>query len=125
MIKVPIERDKSPNRIPVINAVSGFLKSLNNKNNKNNIYDRPHLFLSIKIKIFFHCEVDNFFAFDIIQTGKNVRMLHWSSENPRVAALGFSFPFWRGGSVLRLIAGSVPVEPFADVVGDYTSRNRD
>jgi len=42
-----------------------------------------------------------------------------------VASPGFSVPFWRGGLILRLIAFSVPVQPFADVIGNHTSHNRD
>jgi hypothetical protein len=36
--------------------------------------------------------------------GKNENMFHADGEKPRAATLGFSFPFWRGGLILRLIA---------------------
>ena len=49
----------------------------------------------------------------------------WTAKNPGVAILGFSIPFWQGGLVLRLIAGTIFVEPFADEVGNNTSRNGD
>lgn len=37
---------------------------------------------------------------------------------------GFLFRFLQGGLILRLIAGVVSVEPFADKIGGQTSRNR-
>lgn len=61
----------------------------------------------------------------IIRLGKKEIKLHASSEKPRVAALGFSIPFLRGGLFLRLVTGVIFAEPFADDIGDNTSRDGD
>ncbi len=48
-----------------------------------------------------------------------------TAKIPELQLRDFLFRFWRGGLFLRLIAGRIAVEPFADVVGDYTCHNRD
>lgn len=44
-------------------------------------------------------------------------------EPPEMAVSGGSFVYGGGELLLRLIAVVIPVEPFADAVGSYTSHN--
>ena len=68
---------------------------------------------------------DKFKQHGIMRLGRKVNMFHADGEKPRAASLGFSMPFWRGDLILRLIAGWISIEPFADAVGNDASRNRD
>ena len=42
-----------------------------------------------------------------------------------MAVPGVSVPFWQGGLLLRLVAGVISAQPFADEIGGYTCRDRD
>ena len=57
--------------------------------------------------------------------GKRRNVFIVTQQKPRRRKLGAFFPFWRGGLVPRLTTSCLfSIQPFANVVGDYTCQNR-
>lgn len=64
-------------------------------------------------------------AYDIMPVGKRRNVFIVTQQKPRRRKLRGFFPFWRGGLVPRLTTSCLfSIQPFANVVGDYTCQNR-
>lgn len=64
-------------------------------------------------------------AYDIMPLGKRRNVFIVTQQKPRRRKLRGFFPFWRGGLVPRLTTSCLfSIQPFANVVGDYTCQNR-
>lgn len=63
-------------------------------------------------------------SYAIMPIGKTIESAHMAQQNPHeVRTRGVFMPFWVGGLNPRLLP-VILVQPFADVVGNYTRQDR-